>query len=99
MKRNYSAPENFKISFSDEEISKVDYVLLFLGENAYAESPGNIGSWLGLKIIKSYMKNNPNESIQTLFKNNIKSSQFLIKSNILLFGSVVPGLNSGLVFI
>ena len=41
-KRNYSAPENFKISFSDEEISKVDYVLLFLGENAYAESPGNI---------------------------------------------------------
>ena len=41
-KRNYSAPENFNISFSDEEISKVDYVLLFLGENAYAESPGNI---------------------------------------------------------
>ena len=28
--------------FSDEEISNVDYVILFLGENAYAESPGNI---------------------------------------------------------
>ena len=41
-KRNYIDPENFKINFSDEEISKVDYVLLFLGENAYAESPGNI---------------------------------------------------------
>ena len=41
-KRNYSAPENINISFSDEEISKVDYVFLFLGENAYAESPGNI---------------------------------------------------------
>lgn len=39
---NYANPDNFKINFSDDEISEVDYVLLFLGENAYAESPGNI---------------------------------------------------------
>ena len=33
---------NFEISFSEKEIKDVDFVLLFLGENAYAESPGNI---------------------------------------------------------
>lgn len=38
----YSNPKNFVINFSEEEINKVDYVILFLGENAYAESPGNI---------------------------------------------------------
>jgi beta-glucosidase len=42
VKRDYSDATNFNINFSDEEISNVDYVILFLGENAYAESPGNI---------------------------------------------------------
>ena len=42
VKRDYSNSENFKINFSEDEIKPVDYVLLFLGENAYAESPGNI---------------------------------------------------------
>ena len=42
VKRDYSNSENFKINFSEDEIKDVDYVLLFLGENAYAESPGNI---------------------------------------------------------
>jgi hypothetical protein len=46
-----------------------------------AESPGNIGSWIGLQIIKNYMKNNPKKSIQSLFLDSLKSSQFLIKSN------------------
>lgn len=42
VKSEYSNVTNFNINFSDEEISNVDYVILFLGENAYAESPGNI---------------------------------------------------------
>ena len=42
VKRDYSNSDNFKINFSEDEIKAVDYVLLFLGENAYAESPGNI---------------------------------------------------------
>jgi beta-glucosidase len=40
--KDYDNPDNFKVNFSNDEISEVDYVLLFLGENAYAESPGNI---------------------------------------------------------
>ena len=39
---NYTSSQNFEISFSEKEIKDVDFVLLFLGENAYAESPGNI---------------------------------------------------------
>ena len=46
-----------------------------------AESPGNIGSWVGLQIIKSYLKNNPKKNIQSLFLDKLKGSQFLIKSN------------------
>ena len=42
VKSEYSNATNFSINFSDEEINNVDYVILFLGENAYAESPGNI---------------------------------------------------------
>ena len=42
VKSDYSNSTNFEINYSDEEISNVDYVILFLGENAYAESPGNI---------------------------------------------------------
>ena len=38
----YDDENNFTLTFSEAELKKVDYVLLFLGENAYAESPGNI---------------------------------------------------------
>ena len=31
--------------------------------------PGRIGRWLGWKIIKSYMENNPNIEIQNLLSN------------------------------
>lgn len=37
------------------------------------ESPGKIGQWMGFKIVESFMKNNPDVSIQQLFA--IKSAQ------------------------
>lgn len=42
VKSVYDNEDNFILSFPEKELNKVDYVLLFLGENAYAESPGNI---------------------------------------------------------
>lgn len=42
VKRDYYHNDNFKISFTAKELDEIDCVLLFLGENAYAESPGNI---------------------------------------------------------
>jgi hypothetical protein len=44
-----------------------------------AESPGNIGTWLGLQIVKSYVEKNPEADIETIFKEE-NAEQFLRKA-------------------
>lgn len=39
---NYDSNINYKIDFNSKIINEIDYVIMVLGENAYAESPGNI---------------------------------------------------------
>ena len=63
---NYTNSQNFEISFSDNDIKDIDFVLLFLGENAYAESPGNINDLtldenqiILAKKARAYLDKNP----------------------------------------
>lgn len=44
-----------------------------------AESPGNIGTWIGLQIVKAYASNNPNEDLEKIFKAE-NAEQFLKKA-------------------
>lgn len=44
-----------------------------------AESPGNIGTWLGLQIVKAYVQQNPNADLETIF-NDVDAEQFLKKA-------------------
>ncbi|MCB0700989.1 MAG: hypothetical protein H6551_05635 [Chitinophagales bacterium] len=44
------------------------------------ESPGNIGAWLGLQIVKSYMKQHPEMSLSDLMKVEVDAQQFLHES-------------------
>jgi hypothetical protein len=44
-----------------------------------AESPGNIGTWLGLQIVKAYVKENPKVEIEQMFREE-NAEQFLKKS-------------------
>jgi hypothetical protein len=44
--------------------------------NMPKESPGNIGTWLGLQIVKAFVKQHPNLDLETMFKNE-NSEQFL----------------------
>jgi len=44
------------------------------------QSPGNIGSWLGLQIVKAYMKQHPEMTLQQLLALNIEPQQFLEQS-------------------
>ena len=44
-----------------------------------AESPGNIGTWLGLQIVKAYVQNNPEENMDKMLSNN-NAEQFLKKA-------------------
>lgn len=44
-----------------------------------AESPGNIGTWIGLRIVKSYALNNPTEDLEKIFKET-NAEQFLKKA-------------------
>lgn len=44
------------------------------------QSPGNIGSWLGLRMVNAYMKNNPDVSLEKLLSTTISAEQFLQKS-------------------
>jgi hypothetical protein len=41
------------------------------------ESPGNIGSWLGLQIVRSYMKNHPETTLPQLFSMKSAPQNFL----------------------
>ncbi|MBL7711487.1 MAG: hypothetical protein JNL13_03445, partial [Chitinophagaceae bacterium] len=43
------------------------------------ESPGNIGTWLGLQIVKAYARENPNLSPEQIFADN-NAEQFLKKA-------------------
>jgi hypothetical protein len=42
------------------------------------ESPGNIGSWLGLKIIEAYMRENPQTTLPELLKMNTQDAQQIL---------------------
>lgn len=44
-----------------------------------AESPGNIGTWLGLQIVKAYVKEHPGQTLEQLFAEN-NAEQFLKES-------------------
>lgn len=44
-----------------------------------AESPGNIGTWLGLQIVKAYAKENPSDDLDKMF-NDKNAEQFLRKA-------------------
>ena len=44
-----------------------------------AESPGNIGTWLGLQIVKAYVKENPAVELEKMF-NDKNAEQFLRKA-------------------
>ncbi len=41
------------------------------------ESPGNIGTWLGWQIVRKYMQEHPNCSLQELMKLKMPAQQFL----------------------
>lgn len=41
------------------------------------ESPGNIGSWLGWQIVRQYMAENPEVTLQELLSSKISAQQFL----------------------
>ena len=43
------------------------------------ECPGNIGTWIGLQIVKAYMKEYPKTTMEELFKPS-DPQQFLYKS-------------------
>lgn len=45
-----------------------------------SESPGNIGAWLGLQIVKAYAQEHPKMSLQELIYANIDASLFLQQS-------------------
>lgn len=45
-----------------------------------AESPGNIGAWLGLQIVESYMKQYPEKSLKELITEPIDAQRFLTES-------------------
>jgi hypothetical protein len=45
-----------------------------------AESPGNIGSWIGWQIVRSYLKNNADETFTELMSNESDGLIFLRKS-------------------
>jgi hypothetical protein len=45
-----------------------------------SESPGNIGSWLGLQIVDAYMKNHPGMPLDKLTWEQIDAQQFLQSS-------------------
>ena len=44
------------------------------------ESPGNIGSWLGYQIVKSYVKTQDNLNVPNLFNNSLNANDFLNQS-------------------
>ncbi len=46
-----------------------------------AESPGNIGSWLGYRIVKAYMDQHPDLSLVELLETDVAAQVFLQKSN------------------
>jgi hypothetical protein len=43
-------------------------------------SPGNIGTWLGYRIVKAYMEQHPKTTLQQLMQQDIKEQQFLAAS-------------------
>ncbi len=44
------------------------------------ESPGNLGSWLGWQIVRGYMKEHPETSLQQLMQLELPAQQFLRES-------------------
>ncbi len=45
-----------------------------------SESPGNIGAWLGLQIVKAYMQEHPDMTLQQLLEAPIDAQRFLLES-------------------
>lgn len=45
-----------------------------------SESPGNIGSWVGLQIVEAYMKEHPKTTLQELIDAPIDAQRFLLES-------------------
>lgn len=45
-----------------------------------AESPGNIGAWMGLQIVEAYMKEHPDMTLQQLADAPIDAQRFLLES-------------------
>lgn len=45
-----------------------------------AESPGNIGAWVGLQIVEAYMKEHPDMTLQQLAETPIDAQRFLLES-------------------
>ena len=60
-------------------------VLRYVNEGPYStgmpsQSPGNIGSWLGLQMVRAYMKQHPEMTLQQLLAQNIEPQLFLEQS-------------------
>jgi hypothetical protein len=45
-----------------------------------AESPGNVGSWLGLQIVKSYMNAHSDMTLEQLMAESKDAQRFLQES-------------------
>lgn len=45
-----------------------------------SESPGNIGAWVGLQIVKAYMKEHPETTLKQLVETPIDPQRFLLES-------------------
>jgi len=45
-----------------------------------AQSPGNIGTWMGLQIVKSYVQTHPSVTLQQLIEQHIDAQNFLQES-------------------
>ena len=44
------------------------------------ESPGNVGSWIGLRIVQAYMAENPKVTLEQLMAKNMDAQRFLLES-------------------
>lgn len=68
--------------FYDNNLQKVIRYVMD-GPNATgmpSESPGNIGAWLGLQIVESYMKQYPEKTLKELITEPIDAQRFLSES-------------------
>ncbi|RYE25870.1 MAG: hypothetical protein EOP51_02555 [Sphingobacteriales bacterium] len=73
---NFFIRENFLYERNQQKVMR--YVIESQSSTGMPEqSPGNIGTWLGLQIIHSYLLANPKTTFQELLNSNMDAQKFL----------------------